>query len=132
MAGSQIREIACEQKLTHELDAPEESRNPLGDVFGGWLLSHMDIAGGARAAEAAQGRVVTVAVDRMVFEKPVFVNDRVRLYTEVERIGTTSISILVTVKVIRAETGEVEQNAAHGTFTFVAIDERKQPRPVRA
>lgn len=131
MAGSHNSEIACEQKLTKEVNAPEESRNPLGDVFGGWLLSIMDIAGGARAAEAAQGRVVTVAVDRMVFEKPVFVNDRVRLYTEIVHIGNTSLSVMVTVKVIRAETGEEERNAAHGTFTFVAIDANKKPRPVR-
>jgi len=109
--------------------AMPSSANPNGDIFGGWIMSQMDIAGGIHALDAAGGRVATVAVDAMAFELPVFVGDVVTCYCETERIGTTSIAVRVEVWVRRRLTKTVERVTA-GTFTFVAIDDNGRPRPV--
>lgn len=103
--------------------------NPAGDIFGGWLLSQMDIAGGLLARVLAKGRVATVAVDRMVFHKPVFVGDVVCCYAEAIRTGTTSITIHVQAWVLRDGRGG-RLKVTEGVFTYVAIDEERRPRPV--
>jgi acyl-CoA thioesterase YciA len=105
--------------------------NPNGDIFGGWLLSQMDIAGGAVAVARAHGRCATIAVDAMTFHKPVFVGDVVSVYAEVAQIGRTSLKIRVQAWARRAR-GDVEEMVTEGTFTYVAIDENRRPRPVPA
>ena len=106
--------------------------NPNGDIFGGWLLSQMDIAGGLVSKQRAQGRVATVAVDAMTFHKPVFVGDVVCCYALIERIGNTSISTRVQAWVIReAQPGE-RVKVTEGLFTYVAIDNQRRPRSVPA
>jgi acyl-CoA thioesterase YciA len=103
--------------------------NPSGDIFGGWLLAQMDLAGGTVAAERAQGRVATIAVEGMVFHKPVHVGDRVSCYTQITRIGRTSIS--VTIEAWRQpHHGGAPTKVTQGVFTYVAIDGNRRPRLV--
>lgn len=104
--------------------------NPSGDIFGGWILSQMDIAAGMAAYIRAKGRVATVAVDAMTFHQPVLVGDIVSCYAQVTRVGRTSITMLVQTWVQR-RTGE-EVKVTEGHFTCVAIDENRKPRPVPA
>jgi acyl-CoA thioesterase YciA len=103
--------------------------NAYGDIFGGWLLSVMDSAAGLTAARRAKGRAVTVAMDGMVFHQPVKVGDEVSVYTEIERVGRTSM--IIGVEAWRRErTGEQAMKVTEAKFTFVAIDDNGQPRPV--
>jgi acyl-CoA thioesterase YciA len=103
--------------------------NPNGDIFGGWLLAQMDLAGGSIAVARAQGRVATVAVDAMEFRLPVFVGDEVSSYASVTRVGRTSITIAVEVWARRHRSGE-RVLVTRGLFTYVAIDEQRRPRAV--
>src|SRR5580704_18511916 len=103
--------------------------NPSGDIFGGWLMSQMDLAGANAAVRRARGRCVTVAVDGMVFHEPVFVGDEVSLFADILRIGRTSLTIRVEAW-RRSRTDEAEHKVTEGTFTFVAIDENRKPRLV--
>jgi acyl-CoA thioesterase YciA len=104
--------------------------NPAGDIFGGWVLAQMDIAGGILARERAKGRVATIGIEAMTFHKPVMVGDLVSCYCEIVRIGRTSIAVQVETWVLRQETGE-EAKVTEGRFTYVAIDADRKPRPVR-
>jgi len=103
--------------------------NPAGDIFGGWLLSQMDLAGGVVSRQRARGRTATVALDAMVFHKPVLVGDLVSCYATVEKVGRTSITVHVQAWVDRDQTGESLQ-VTEGTFTFVAIGPDGKARPV--
>ena len=107
--------------------------NPAGDIFGGWLLSQMDLAGGMVSRRRARGRTATVALDSMVFHKPVRVGDSVSCYASVGKVGRTSIAVHVEVWVERGdggeEGGEVLQ-VTEGVFTYVAIGPDGRPRPV--
>ncbi len=103
--------------------------NPSGDIFGGWLVAQMDLAGGNVASVKTKGRVVTVAIDALVFHKPVFVGDEVSCYAEVIRIGTTSLTLHIEAWVRRALQDEVIK-VTEGTFTFVAIGDDHKPRDV--
>jgi acyl-CoA thioesterase YciA len=103
--------------------------NQNGDIFGGWLLGQMDIAGGIFAQTHAKGRTVTVAVDAMTFKKPVRVGDVICAYADLIRVGTTSIAVHVEAWAIpRNETKP--QLVTEGNFTYVAIDELGRPRKV--
>jgi len=110
--------------------------NPNGDIFGGWLLAQMDIAGGITAKQRARGRVATVAVDGMTFKLPVKVGDVLCCYADVIRIGRTSLTIRVEAWVIRADPGKTGHppggrvQVTEGVFTYVAIDGEGKPRPV--
>ena len=103
--------------------------NPNGDIFGGWLMAQMDVAGGTHAFGVAGGRVVTVAVDAMSFHLPVQIGDQVSCYCTTGRIGTTSISVKVETWVKRRHDGR-EEKVTEGQFTFVAIDQDGCPRSV--
>ncbi|MEO1018845.1 MAG: acyl-CoA thioesterase [Pseudomonadota bacterium] len=105
--------------------------NPSGDIFGGWLMAQMDIAGGVVAYERAQGRTVTIAVDGMTFLKPVYVGDLVTCYARIIREGRTSLSILIEAFARRGRTSE-EVKVTAGTFTYVALGEDRKPRPLPA
>ncbi len=104
--------------------------NASGDIFGGWLLSQMDIAGGIAAHDLARGRVATVAVEAMEFNLPVYVGDLVSCYAEVTRVGRTSITVHVETEARRRDTGETIKVSA-GIFVYVALDENGRPRPVK-
>ena len=123
-------------------DVPAGQRDPIvrtipqpadmngnGDIFGGWVLSQMDMAGGTLAARAAKGRVATVAITAMTFVQPIKVGDLVSIYGSVTKIGRTSITIaLETVVERRLDPTPIQ--VTHGTFVFVAIDEEGKPRAV--
>ena len=103
--------------------------NQYGDIFGGWLLGQMDIAGGIFAAAISRGRTATIAVDAMTFRKPVFVGDVMCIYTDLIRIGRTSITIHVEAWVIRR--GATKRVlVTDGNFTYVALDEERRPRTI--
>ena len=105
--------------------------NPNGDIFGGWLLSQMDLAGGNLAVQRARGRCATVAVDGMVFHEPVLVGDEVSCYGEVIRTGRTSIAIRIEAWRRNLASGEVRR-VTQAIFTYVAIGENRRPRPLPA
>jgi len=104
--------------------------NANGHIFGGWVLSQMDIAAGIVAAREADGPVATVAIEAMTFIAPILLNDLISVYAEIERIGRTSIAIRIEVIAIR-DRGRQEVKVTDGLFTFVALDENHQPRPVK-
>lgn len=104
--------------------------NPNGDIFGGWILSQMDLAGGSHAFFEAQGRVATVAITGMKFHKPVNVGDEVSCYCATERLGRTSITVRVETWVRRQRLADEEQ-VTEGLFTFVALDSNGKSRPVK-
>jgi acyl-CoA thioesterase YciA len=103
--------------------------NGNGDIFGGWVLSQMDVAGGTVAARVAQGRVATVAITAMTFVQPIKVGDLVTIYGEVSKVGRTSITVALETMVQRRHDPAPIQ-VTHGTFVFVAIDDDGKPRPV--
>ena len=105
--------------------------NSNGDIFGGWVLSQMDIAGAVPAIERAQGRVATVAIDAMTFHAPIYVGDLVSLYAAIEKVGRTSITVKIETIARRGASGE-HVRVTEGTFVYVAIDEKGKPRPVEA
>ena len=104
--------------------------NANGDIFGGWLMSQMDLAGGVHAHQEANGRTATVAVDAMSFHLPVQIGDLVTCYCETVQIGRTSIVVKVDTWVKRRSDGQ-EEKVTEGLFTFVAIDDTGRPRSVR-
>jgi acyl-CoA thioesterase YciA len=115
--------------LTIRTLAMPADTNHYGDIFGGWLLGQMDIAGGIIAAAITGGRTATVAVDAMTFRKPVFVGNVMCIYTDQIRIGTTSITVHVEAWVIRRnESGRVL--VTDGNFTYVALDDDRRPRTI--
>jgi acyl-CoA thioesterase YciA len=115
--------------LTVRISAMPGDTNANGDIFGGWVLSRMDQAGGIAAVERARGRVVTVALDAMKFIRPVRVGDVLAVYTEIESVGRTSMKIHMEAWARRFNT-HIREKVTVATFTFVAIDEQGRPRPV--
>jgi acyl-CoA thioesterase YciA len=110
---------------------PEPSdANHSGDIFGGWIMSQVDIAGSIPAARRARGHVVTVAVNSFTFKQPVFVGDIVSLYADVERVGRTSITVKVEVYAQRNPVEEECVKVTEATLTYVAVDKNRRPRPV--
>ena len=104
--------------------------NPMGDIFGGWLLSQMDIAGGVAASARAQGRTATIGVKEMEFHKPVKVGDRLTCYAEVTRIGRTSLTIAIEAWTTNHYRKTEPTKVTEGVFTYVALDDDGKPRPV--
>ncbi|HEY0368027.1 MAG TPA: acyl-CoA thioesterase [Chthoniobacterales bacterium] len=104
--------------------------NPSGDIFGGWIMSQMDLGSGILALKTAKTRVVTVAMDGMSFLAPVKVGDRVACYASVEKIGRTSMRIPVEVWVERYMTGE-QLRVTEAVFTYVAIGADGRPVPIQ-
>lgn len=117
--------------LTVRTMAMPADTNANGDIFGGWVMSRMDQAGGIAGVERAMGRVVTIAVDSMTFIQPVKVGDVLCVYCDIEKVGRTSMKIHVEAFAKRFLTGE-RNKVTDATFTFVAIDEEGLPRPVPA
>ncbi|MCW2246445.1 acyl-CoA thioesterase YciA [Azospirillum fermentarium] len=109
--------------------------NPNGDIFGGWILSQMDLAGAVAAKRVAKGRVATVGIEAMSFHQPVLIGDEVSCFANVVRVGRTSIQVRVETWARRPSrpgaAGEVVK-VTQGLFTFVAIDDQRRPRPVPA
>ena len=105
--------------------------NPEGDIFGGWLMSQMDLAGATLAFDLAKGRCATVAVSEITFLNPVSVGDEVSLFAELLTVGRTSIRVAVQAWRRRRDSSEAHP-VTTGTFVYVAIDDQRKPRPVAA
>jgi acyl-CoA thioesterase YciA len=103
--------------------------NANGDIFGGWVLSQMDLAGGSLAVQRARGRVATVAITSMTFHLPVFIGDEVSCYGTISRIGRSSITIHIESWARRHRSGE-RVKVTEGTFTYVALGDDRKPRKV--
>ncbi|CAK0773820.1 acyl-CoA thioesterase YciA [uncultured Gammaproteobacteria bacterium] len=103
--------------------------NPNGDIFGGWVLAQMDIAGGLVAVRRSRGRVATVGVETLSFHRPVFIGDELNCYAVIERIGRSSIRVKIDCWIRRYQTAQALK-VTEGVFTYVAIDEQGRPRSV--
>ena len=117
--------------LTIRTLAMPADTNPAGDIFGGWVMSQMDIAGAIAAVERAKGRVVTVAVEAMTFISPVKVGDILCVYTSLERVGNTSITVAIEAWARRRELPDVRVKVTDGRFVYVSLgdDGKKRPLP---
>ena len=118
-------------QLTLRTLAMPADANAAGDIFGGWVMSQMDLAAGIRAAERARGRVVTRAVKEMAFELPVRIGDTINVYTELTGVGRSSITLQVEAWARRYLTGELDKVTA-ATFVMVALDKDGHPTRVPA
>lgn len=116
------------EMITRTLAMPADT-NPDGDIFGGWVLSQMDIAGGILTKKVANGRTVTIALDSMVFHLPVFVGDVLCCYGEVLKTGRTSITVKIDAYARRQYQDE-RVKVTEGIFTYVHVDEERRPKPL--
>jgi acyl-CoA thioesterase YciA len=128
-----VNEMLPEQSPTLRVMPRPLDTNAGGDIFGGWIMSQVDIAGSLPAQRRARGRVVTVAVNSFHFREPVFVGDVVSLYADIVKIGRTSITVDVRVFAQRMRDGREQcLMVTEAVLTYVAIDEQRRPRPVPA
>lgn len=120
---------APQGQLVIQILAMPKDTNANGDIFGGWLVSHMDMGAAIAARRRAKSRVVTVAIDALIFHRPVYVGDTVCYYADIIKVGRTSIQIKIEVWTVPI--AEEDRNyVAEGLFTFVAIDETRKPQAV--
>ncbi|QTC90911.1 acyl-CoA thioesterase [Brevundimonas goettingensis] len=117
-----------QQPVVRVIAMPADT-NPEGDIFGGWLLAQMDLAGSTPAFDLARGRCATIAVDGMVFHQPVSVGDEISIYAKVLRLGRTSIRVHVEAWK-RPRASHTVIRVTEGVFTYVAIDENRKPRAI--
>ena len=123
-------EFPHDQQPAIRVFAMPTDTNSQGDIFGGWMMSQVDVAGSVAAVRRAKGRVVTVAVNEFLFLKPVFVGDLVSIFSEVTKVGNTSIQVAAHAFSERMFENHTIIKVAEATLTYVAIDERRRPRPV--
>lgn len=110
--------------------AMPQDANMHGDVFGGWIMSQVDLAGAVCATRRANGRVATVAVNSFLFKHPVFVGDLLSIYTDIVRVGKTSITVDVECYAERSQLEIDIVKVTEATLTYVATDEERRPRPI--
>ena len=103
--------------------------NPHGDIFGGWLLCQMDLAGSTVATRRANGRVVTIAITAMSFHRPVLIGDEVTCFSSIEKVGNTSITVKIE-SWVRRGTGDKPIKVTEGVFTYVRVDADGHPQPI--
>ncbi|NOR41054.1 MAG: acyl-CoA thioesterase [Gammaproteobacteria bacterium] len=125
-----MSELPDEHDLAIRVMATPADTNASGDIFGGWLMSQVDIAGSIVARRRAQGRIVTVAVDSFQFRKPVFVGDVISCYASITRIGKTSLTINVRAFAERQGKSHHTHLVTEADLTYVAVDEQRRPRPL--
>jgi acyl-CoA thioesterase YciA len=124
-----MEKLPTKQPALRVLPMPADA-NQNGDIFGGWIMSQVDIAGGVVAGRLARGRVATVAVKEFVFKEPVQIGDLLSFFVDVERIGNTSITVNVEVYAERRPSDPKVVKVTEATLTYVAIDGAGRPRPV--
>ncbi|MDC0074759.1 acyl-CoA thioesterase [Alphaproteobacteria bacterium] len=129
MNSNKVKNIPNNEPSIRTIAMPADA-NANGDIFGGWVLSQMDIAGGVIASKQCSGRSATVAIDSMVFYKPVFIGDLVSIFAEIIKIGNTSMTVQINAIATRKITGE-EVRVTEGKFVYVAIDEDGKPVSVK-
>jgi len=121
--------MTTERRVTLRTIPQPSDLNVNGNIFGGWVLSQMDLAGADVAARQASGNVATVAIEGMTFHCPIEVGDVISIYTEITKVGRTSITVELDVFAERGITRETHK-VTEGTYIFVAIDDNGRPRPV--
>lgn len=121
-----------DRQLTTRVLAMPTDTNAAGDIFGGWIMSQVDIAGAISARERARGRVVTVAVNSFQFHHPVFVGDLISCYAQVVKTGNTSLTVEVEVYAQRGMETPCCVRVTEAILTYVAVDGSRRPRPVDA
>jgi acyl-CoA thioesterase YciA len=119
-----------QREPTLRVAAMPADANYTGDIFGGWLMGQVDVAGSVPAVHRARGRVATVAVNSFVFKQPIFVGDIVSFYTRVVKVGTTSVTVDVEVYVQRNPENPTCVKVTEATLTYVAVGEDRKPRPL--
>lgn len=119
-----------QREPTIRVAAMPSDANYTGDIFGGWLMGQVDIAGSIPALHRAKGRVATVAVNSFVFKQPIFVGDVVSFYTHIVKVGRTSITVSVEVYAQRNPARPTCVKVTEATLTYVAVDEERKPREV--
>jgi acyl-CoA thioesterase YciA len=122
-------ELQPDGSLTMRVPAMPAASNSAGDVFGGWVVAQMDLGAGIRASEEAKGRVVTAAINTLVFKKPVKIGDTLEVFTEVLEVGTSSMTLSVEAWAQRYLTGE-KIKVTEASFVMVAVDAEGKPRRV--
>jgi acyl-CoA thioesterase YciA len=120
---------AGKQPTLRVVPMPADS-NQHGDIFGGWIMAQVDVAGGVVASQYARGRVATVAVNAFTFKQPVFIGDVLSFYAEIVRVGTTSITVNVEVFAQRNPADIETVKVTEATLTYVATDKNRKPRAV--
>lgn len=118
-----------QREIAIQAIAMPANTNANGDIFGGWLVSQMDLAGGVAAKQISKGRITTVAIDSMVFHEPVQVGDLVCCFAQLLKIGNTSMRFKIEVETKCQSTG-TNTRVTEGIFTYVAIDDNGRPRKV--
>lgn len=121
--------LPAREPTTRVVAMPSDA-NYTGDIFGGWLMGQVDVAGSIPALHRAKGRVATVAVNSLQFKQPIFVGDLVSFYTRIVKVGTTSITVEVEVFSQRDPAKPVCVKVTDATLTYVAIGDDRRPRPV--
>ena len=119
-----------DRQPTLRVAAMPSDANYTGDIFGGWLMGQVDVAGSIPAVHRARGRVATVAVNSFVFKQPIFVGDVVSFYAHIVKVGTTSITVDVEVYVQRDPENLTCHKVTEATLTYVAVGDDRKPRPV--
>lgn len=130
LGSSQPEQTPPDRVPEGRIVAMPRDTNGNGDIFGGWLMSQVDLAGSVTASRYAHSRVATVAVENFQFHKPVYVGDLVTCYTQIDRIGNTSITVAVEIFTEKTERIDSVQLVAEARLTYVAIDAAGRPRPV--
>ncbi|OIR14667.1 putative acyl-CoA thioester hydrolase [mine drainage metagenome] len=119
-----------DRQPTLRVAAMPSDANYTGDIFGGWLMGQVDIAGSIPAVHRAKGRVATIAVNSFVFKQPIFVGDIVSFYARILKVGTTSVTVDVEVFVQRDPENPTCLKVTEATLTYVAVGEDRKPRPL--
>lgn len=119
-----------DREPTLRVAAMPSDANYTGDIFGGWLMGQVDVAGSIPAVQRAKGRVATVAVNSFVFKQPIFIGDVVSFYTQIVKTGNTSITVDVEVYVQRDPANPTCHKVTEAQLTYVAVSEDRKPRPL--
>ena len=127
---AQQTELPRDREPTLRVVPMPADANSTGDIFGGWIMSQVDIAGALPAIRLAKGRVATIAVNSFMYKQPVLIGDLVSFYAKVVRVGRTSITVEVEVWAQRGIPEEVTVKVTEATLTYVAVDKERKPRPV--
>lgn len=130
MTDSMTGKLPEDRQPTTRVVAMPSDTNASGDIFGGWIMSQVDIAGSISAIRRAKGRVATIAVNEFLFKKPVFVGDLISCYADVVKVGNTSVQIAVEVFAERGRKKEECVKVTEALLTYVAVDNNRKPRPV--
>lgn len=130
MAERSTTQLPTDRELTLRLIPMPADANANGDIFGGWIMAQVDIAGAVLPLRVAKGRIATVAVNEFVFKQPVSVGDLLSFYAHVLRVGTTSVTVRVEVYAERNPAEPYVVKVTEANLTYVAIDDQGRPRPL--